>query len=158
MQLTAPWNTTETHRNLVLELLNTCDSVGNNDIRQALGCTAGHVHLVMDDLITEGHVQADTRGPIRYSKRTFTFEERHVRPEWFERLKRWFQGGKSETSFLVARQLDLKWEEVEATMEAMRQQGWLHGRFVGRMCIYALVPRGTTLQGPAGQQEPRVIR
>lgn len=145
MHMTAPWNTTETHRTLVLALLDKNDSVGGADIRHALGCTAINVHLVMDDLITEGHVQSDTRGSIRYSKRRFTFDVKLVREDWFEGLKRWFQGGKSETAFLVSRQLDLKLENVQATLEAMRQQGWLHGRFVGRMCIYALAPRGTTL-------------
>ena len=142
MPMTAPWNTTETHRNLVLALLDNHESVGGTEIRNALGCSAINVHLVMDDLIAEGHVQSDTRGSIRYSKRRFTFDVQMVREDWFDRLKSWFQGGKSETAFLVSRQLGLKLEAVQATLEAMRQ----HGRFVGRMCIYALTPRASTLR------------
>lgn len=156
MQLTSPWNTTQAHRNLVLEMLETHDSVGGVEIRKALGCTALNVHLVMDDLITEGLVQSDTRGAIRYSKRSFTFDPQRVKEEWFVLLKNWFQGGKSETARAVAQQLQLNLLDVQATLEAMRQRGWLHGRFVGRMCIYALLERGTTLQGTSQSVKSRL--
>lgn len=144
MSFNPQWNTQE-HLDAVMQLLERQESATTEEIRKVLGCPAVAAHGVMEELIAQGFVQtAGKTSSVRYMKRAFDHDMDLVREEWFEMLKNWFAGGKSESHFSVASQLNLPPREVKATLEEMRRQGMLFGKFVGSMCIYALRERGTT--------------
>lgn len=151
MLLTSNPTTTDRHI-MILSLLTTCESLGSQDIRTRLGCTAADAHTVLEELIAQGLIRADNvRNSVRYSKRNFDHDQTLVCPEWFEHLEDWFAQGKSESASGMARLLGLNPLKLRATLEEMRQRGTLYGRFVGQMCVYSLRQRGETSQATAAQ-------
>lgn len=136
----------------VLHLLSNHLCLGGNEIRAELGLTANDLQTVLSELIAQGLVQTDNlRNAVRYSKREFEHDLDLVRPEWFGKLEGWFAQGNRETVLGVSRQLNLKEADTRATLEEMRKQGLLYGKFVGNMCIYSLRQRGVLLQASAEQ-------
>ena len=151
MFLTSHINT-QNQLQTVLDLFKTRESVVSQDIRTLLGCNIGDAHTLLEELIAQGLIQADTvRSSTRYSKREFEHDANLVRPDWFAKLEDWFTGGKRESATGMARQLGLEIHQMRATLEEMRQDGLLYGKFVGRMCVYSLRQRGTTRQASAEQ-------
>ncbi|GEM48353.1 MarR family transcriptional regulator [Deinococcus cellulosilyticus] len=131
----------------VLQLLTTHNSLGGHEIRAELGITTSELQTVLAELIAQGLVQTDQlRNSVRYIKREFEHDPHLVHPEWFGQLEAWFAQGGRETVFSLARQLKWKVPDTRATLEEMRKQGLLYGKFVGNMCVYSLRQRGVVRQ------------
>ncbi|GEM46334.1 hypothetical protein [Deinococcus cellulosilyticus] len=153
MTLTATWTTTQQHRDSVISLFDTLESISGSDVREVLSCTTVSAHQVLEDLMGLGLLQVapSIRNTTRYILRTYGHDASLVHREWFDRLEHWFSHGRSETIYSTSQQLHLELPETRATLEEMRKLGILYGKFVGAMCIYSLKQRQKLRQATAAQ-------
>ncbi|WP_034335515.1 hypothetical protein [Deinococcus misasensis] len=153
MTLMVPWSTTPEHRNTILQLFERSQSISGQDVRDALECSSAAAHLVLEDLMGVGLIQAQpaARGITRYLRRHFEHPSELVHAEWFHPVLQLFQHGKQETVFSTAQQLVLPLPEVRATLEEMRKQGLLFGHFIGSMCVYSSRRSQVTFQSDVAQ-------
>ncbi|GGJ24203.1 hypothetical protein [Deinococcus roseus] len=153
MTFNPQWNTQD-HLDAVMQLLDLQESASSEEIRKVLNCPAVAAHGVLEELIAQGFVQTVGKSSaVRYIKRAFDHDMDLVHEEWFPRLSEWFATGRAESHFGVSSQLNLNAREAKATLEEMRRQGMLFGKFVGSMCIYSLRERGITRQASGAQLE-----
>lgn len=140
---TATLTVTPEHHQQVLDLLEQQGSATQEEVRKALKIGMNFAITLLEDMLGRNLIKPVVR-PQRstlYAKATFNHDPKLVNPTWVRTFKKHFQPGVSATAISVAQQFGLDLESTRATLEEMRKQGTLHGRYVGASVIYSAQSR-----------------
>lgn len=137
---------TEEQIEKVMALFDHLTMIRKSDIGGALGNNSMNVYRAMvDELINRGMIRCiQINTSILYERMSFDHDQSDVRKDLMGLLHSHFDGGRSATAASVATELALNINVVKATLEELRKQGKIFGRFVGNLCIYAQQERGTS--------------
>ncbi|WP_034340766.1 helix-turn-helix domain-containing protein [Deinococcus misasensis] len=136
---------TEEQIEKVMALFDHLTMIRKSDIGGALGNNSMNVYrAIVDELINRGMIRCiQINTSILYERMSFDHDQSDVRKDLMGLLHSHFDGGRSATAASVATELALNINVVKATLEELRKQGKICGRFVGNLCIYAQQERGT---------------
>lgn len=129
------------HHQGVLALFAQKSFITRDDIRKGLRISISMASTVIEDMLLRGLIRkiVHDKKPliVQYVQGGFDHDPSLVRKTWMKKFTQYFQEGGSGTAISIAQQHQLDLDCTRATLEEMRKQGLVHGRFVGAGCIYS---------------------